>query len=79
MMTKKQIASYSWLKVNSLSTECPLLITFANSFNPDQARSNLFDTLMVFMKEFFEKADFEKNQQTTKKHEKFPSMQKVKK
>ena len=32
--------------------------------------SNLFDTQMVFMKEFFEKVDFEKNQQTTKKHEK---------
>ena len=32
---------------------------------------HLFDTLMVFLKEFFEKVDFEKNQQTTKKHEKF--------
>ena len=27
---------------------------------------------MVFMKEFFKKVDFEKNQQTTKKHENFP-------
>ena len=27
---------------------------------------------MAFLKEFFEKDDFEKNQQTTKKHEKFP-------
>ena len=33
---------------------------------------------MVFLKEFFEKIDFEKNQQTTKKHEKLPSMQRVK-
>ena len=33
----------------------------------------LFDTLMVFLKEFFWKVDFEKNQQTTKKHENFPS------
>ena len=32
---------------------------------------------MVFLKEFFEKVDFEKNQQTTKKHEKLPSMQRV--
>ena len=30
--------------------------------------SKLFDTLMVFPKELFEKVDFEKNQQTTKKH-----------
>ena len=34
--------------------------------------------MMVFLKEFFEKVDFEKNQQTTKKHEKLPSMQRVK-
>ena len=33
---------------------------------------------MVFLKEFFEKVDFEKNQQTTKKHEKLPRMQTVK-
>ena len=38
--------------------------------------SNLFDTQMVFLKEFFKKVDFEKNQQTTKKHEKFPRGQK---
>ena len=51
--------------------------------DPDRARqnigpdlnkingSNLFDTQMVFLKEFFEEVDFEKNQQRTKKHEKF--------
>ena len=34
--------------------------------------SNLFDTQMVFPKEFFEKSRFfEKNQQTIKEHEKF--------
>ena len=32
----------------------------------------MFDTQMVFPKEFFEKVDFEKNWQTTKKLEKFP-------
>ena len=32
--------------------------------------SKLFDTLMVFLKEFFEKVAFEKSQQTTKKHAK---------
>ena len=33
---------------------------------------------MVFLKEFFVKIDFEKNQQMTIKHEKLPSMQRVK-
>ena len=32
--------------------------------------SKLFDALIVFLKEFFEKVDFEKNHQTTKKREK---------
>ena len=40
--------------------------------------SKLFDILMVFLKEFFQKVNFEKNQQTTKKREKLPSMQWVK-
>ena len=31
------------------------------------SKSKLSDTLMVFLKEFFETVDFEKNQQTTKK------------
>ena len=33
---------------------------------------SIFDTQMVFLKEFFEKVDFEKKNQTTKKHGKFP-------
>ena len=37
-----------------------------------------FNTLMVTcLKEFLEKVDFEKNQETTKKHEKIPSRQRV--
>ena len=67
--------------LNSLSTECRLLITFANSLDqirPDKtSRSNLFDTQMVFLKEFFEKVDY--NQQTTKKDERFPRGQRVNK
>ena len=56
-----------------------LLITFANSLDPDQARagSKLFDTLVVFLNECFEKVDFEKLeylQQTTIKHEKYPTV-----
>ena len=56
-----------------------LLITFANSLDPDQglalSGSKLFHTLMVFLKEFFEKVDFEKNQQKTKEHAKLNSRQ----
>ena len=40
--------------------------------------SKLFDTLVVFLKEFFKKVDFEKYQQTTTKDEKFPTGQIVK-
>ena len=32
---------------------------------------------MVFLKEFFEKFDFEKNQQMTKKHKNLPRRQRV--
>ena len=40
--------------------------------------SRLLDTLMVFLKEFFEKVNFDKNQQTTaEKREKLPSMPRV--
>ena len=43
---------------------------------PAWSGSKLFDTLIVFLKEFFEKVDFEKNQQTTKKKAwKLPSSQ----
>ena len=39
----------------------------------------MFDTLMVFLKDFFEKVDFEKkNQEMTKKLAKLPSRQRVK-
>ena len=44
---------------------CRQLIPFVYSLDPDQARQNvgpnldrkMFDTLMVFLKEFFEKVD----------------------
>ena len=64
---------------------CCLLITFAKSLDPDQARQNVRPdldpnclTLMVFLKDFFENVNLEKiNLQTTKKHAKLPSMQRV--
>ena len=36
------------------------------------SESKLFDTLMIFLKEFFETVDFEKNQQTTKSMNNYP-------
>ena len=45
---------------NACGDFCRLLIAFANSLDPDQDR--LFDTLIVFLKEFFEKKiNFEKS------------------
>ena len=70
--------------VNSLPTECRLLRNFANSLDPYQARQNVRPDLdpiclcqMVFLKDFFEKVDFEKNQQMTKKHENFSRGQRL--
>ena len=64
---------------------CRLPITLANSLDPDQARRivgadqgpNCLTLRWYFLKIFFQKVNFEKNQQTTKKHEKLPSMQLV--
>ena len=51
-----------------------LLIIFANSLDPYQAWSGSyqFDTLMVFMKEFFEKVIFEKISRCQKRLKNFP-------
>ena len=61
-----------------LPTEHFLLINFANSLDPDQARKNVRPDLdpicltlwMYSWKKFSEKSILKKNQQTTKKHEK---------
>ena len=50
------------------SNLCLFVITFPKSLDPNQAQQKvghdldpkLFDTLMVFLKEYFEKNDFEK-------------------
>ena len=61
-----------------------LLVSSSNSLDPVQTRQNVGPdldpnclTLMVFLKEFFKKVDYEKNQQTTKKHVILPSRQRV--
>ena len=77
-----------WIRQHGHLILCPLVSSADNFFKQFRTRSGrtecrawsgskLFDTLMVFLKEFFEKVDFEKNQQTTKKHEKLPSRQRV--
>ena len=47
------------------------------SVGPDLDPNHLTLTLIEFLIEFYENVDFEKNLQTTKKHEKLPSMQRV--
>ena len=55
-----------------------LLITFANSLDPNQDDKRPFDTLAVFLKELFEKVNFEKVSRRQQKHGQLPSMQGVK-
>ena len=65
--------------------KCCLLITFANSLDPDQAptecrawsRSNLLGTLIVFLKELFENVDFEKSADNKKAGKFFQGGQRV--
>ena len=80
-------AMLSSLTLSPLVVTCRLLITFANSLDPDQARQNVrpdldpnYLTLMVFLKIFLKKLILQnKNPQTTtkKKHAKLCSMQRV--
>ena len=75
MEVEEGSVSFQTSSPTSLSTEGHLLITFANNLDPDQARQNvgarsgskLFDSPMVFLKEFFEKNDFEKKSAADKK------------
>ena len=62
------------MAINSFPTSddfCRLVITFANSLDPDQAPSSgskLFDTLKVFLKVFFfEKVNLKKKKSTDDK------------
>ena len=78
MLGKPHILS---LLINSIKHEhsCKILFVssadnFCKQFGPDQARQIVRPaldpnclTLMVFLKEFFDKVDFERNQQKTKK------------
>ena len=61
-----------------------LLISFANSLDPDQEQQYVGPDLdpncltqIVFMKEFYEKVNFEKKASRQLKHEKLPSMQSI--
>ena len=48
-----------------------------SGWTKSRSGSKLFDTLTVYLKEFFQNINFEKNQQTTKKHVQFFGMQRV--
>ena len=77
-------SSIQWNYVNSFlasSDFCHLLIIFANSFNPDLDRhkvghdqdSNCFDTLIVILKELFEKVYLEKSANDNKSMKNYPA------
>ena len=62
-----------------------VFITYANSLDPDQDRQNVGPdldpnslALIVYLKEFFEKLNFDKVSVQIQKHDFFPSMQSVK-
>ena len=56
----------------------PLNPNLAEQYFRSDLKSNLFDTLSVFLKEFYEKVHFEKCQQTTKKAcKKYPACNEV--
>ena len=67
-----------------LITLLPVSVNLADSLDPDQAGHEVGTdlatnclTLIIFLKEFYKKVDFEKNQQMTKKHEKLPRRQMI--
>ena len=49
----------------------------AANVGPDLDSNCLTLRMYIFLQEFFEKGDFEKNQQTTKRREKFPRGQEL--
>ena len=64
---------------------CRLLITFANSLDPDQAQqcrvwsgSKLFDTLMVFLKDFLKKLIQRKKNHRQKSIQNYPACKELK-
>ena len=77
-----RISLSAWYLVDVIGTIksvcwCLLLIIFANSLDPDQARQNVRPdldpnclTLMVILKKKFQKVDFEKNSRQQKKKKK---------
>ena len=73
----RQKLPFLWTCSNSVLASgdfCRLLITFANSFDPDQDRQNVGPdldpnclTLWWYSRKNFDNVNFEKNQQTTKR------------
>ena len=83
-ITKSSIRCSHVCGYNLFPTKCPLLIKFANSLDPDQARhfvgpdlDPICLTLRWYSWQIFSKKFIFKNQQTTKKQEKFPRGQRV--
>ena len=56
---------------------CRLLITFANSLDPDQDQQivgpDLYPTCLTLLKDFFEKVNFDTSQQRQQNPKKYPA------
>ena len=68
--TVMQSSFYPTDQTPQLCALCHLLTTFANNFDLDKVRPDM-DSLMVFLKEFFEKVNFEKYHEATKSVENY--------
>ena len=83
----KQVAAFKnarnifFLLLQEMLSADKLCKQFGPRPGPTECRScsgsKLFDTLIVFLKEFFEKVNFEKISRQHQKHEKLLSMQRV--
>ena len=78
--TLKNIAPVYFISYIASGDFCRLLITFATILSPDQDRQNInpdisklfdtgFDTLIVFLKEYFEEVNFDDNKSIKKYHQ----------
>ena len=81
-MLSPQIISHIFNSFPASGDFCQLLITFANSLDPDPAQQNVGpdldpNCLMAFLKDFFEKVNLKKIPQKIKNHAILPSMQRI--
>ena len=81
MSSPDKLCKKVWTQIRPDKIFFSKTIRAPNRLDLDQAQLNVGPDLdpncLIFLKELFEKFDFEKNQQTIKKHEKLPNRQRV--